>query len=80
MDFVAFTPLVCAECQGDEFVRTMGLSSREGSGTIEILRGYQCVHCHHLADLSRMQNEVQIKRLETQLLQKQAELKALVGP
>ena len=77
--FVTFVPLHCPKCHGEAFARIIGLSSREGSGTVETQQGYMCLKCLIAVDIHEMQTGAHVELLRQQLMQKQAELNALMG-
>ena len=74
-----FLPLVCHHCKGENFTKVFALSSRAGSGTVEIPKGYWCMGCKVVVDLAQMQAAAHVKLLRDEMAQKQQELDALSG-
>ena len=72
-----FTPLMCHACNGKFFVKVLGLSVRAQSGTIETQGGYQCAECKTMVDIHYMQAKAEMKRLEEEMADRQAQLDTL---
>ena len=75
--FALFTTLRCPACQGEDFARILGLSTRAGSGTVETPRGYQCLSCHGTVDLSEMRAQQELAQLEQEVADRKARMATL---
>ena len=75
----SFSPLACL-CGGEDFVRVIGLQTRQQSGLVEQQKGYQCLQCHKAVDVHQMQAQAEIRRLRVEMAEKEAQLVALGAP
>ena len=75
----SFSPLACL-CGGEDFVRILGLQTRQQSGLVEQQKGYQCLACRQQVDVHQMQAQAEIRRLRVEMAEKEAQLLALGVP
>ena len=75
----SFSPLACL-CGAEDFVRVIGLQTRQQSGLVEQQKGYRCLQCHQNVDVHQMQAQAEIRRLRVEMAEKEAQLLALGVP